>query len=368
MSNHNKYMKCILFLCTYLTITNAWSVVEFGSGSTHETINSASELQYLKYVRYMTVPENRQAGLTWHSGDDVSGKTEAEVHAIVLQITALESPLQRIIFNRMYAGNAGEIYIFANTDVAKANVKMRLLIIDKLKQMNDTKFYYYGHPKKSDAPEWVPGDRPEDGAYFQQVNETAYQAAVDLTSGVYHTTGECFGAIVACIWWGASQALGEEKFNLRHPGVTALNMLHTNTWHTHMTNAVDVSPAARIPGDWLYLENWNYGTVKHDDNFKKKKWIDFNSNAYLWSGENCIVIGEDVNGNILYNGLGGFNNAITEADLRESLRVNYNDDLSTVIANEGVIDGGLVVVNIQPGADAVSKIRFLDSSHMRPSP
>lgn len=309
---------------------------------------------YLTYVRHMTVPFTSQNGAVWDAGNNVQGKTAAEIQVIVTAIKALETDTrQKEIHTRMVA-TPNEWFTFTDIAHAKATVTQRLETVNMMDIFNSPNSRYgYGRvhdgvPYSTTAALWEKG--PRTAFFFRQKGGTAYNAITQLCDGSSVTKGECLGAIMACVWWGASQGMEAVKFNQLYPGTRALNMdfrMSTSSGR-NVQAAVDSGEAHHVPGDWMYLSNHNYTKVIKVREFYKKGWLlPRTKKTYYWSGENALYFGSGI-----YEGLGVEKK--TTAAMRETLRQNYNNDLADVIANGGKVNGVLVAA-LQP-RDAATKI------------
>ena len=304
---------------------------------------------YLQYVRHITVPFASQGGATWNAGNDVTGKTAAEVQAIVEAIKAMETdPRQKEIYTRMKA-TPTEVFAFRDVPHAKATVLQRLETIAMMTKFNvDLRYAYWNedHPVSTTAGNWEPG--PLVNYFFRQKSGSAFASIAQITAPPpAKTYGECWGAITACVWWGASQAMLEPGFNGLYPGAMALNM--ENTGASYSRNLVRATDSAiHVPGDWVYFKNDNYRLVVGTAEFKKRGWLfgDPKKQIYYWSGENALYLGQGK-----YGGLGSNAWDVTEAQMRHELMNFYNDDLATVIsklAPQGGFYKGLTIKAITP--------------------
>lgn len=304
-----------------------------------------SNEHYLEYVRHMTVPDGSNFGSVWDAGNDISGKTPAEVQVIVDAIKALETDsIRKEIYERM-TGAPNEWHTFTNTTHARNVVTQRLQTIACMRRFNTNKEYWYASPAKgvpygTTSPFWELG-KGRYPFFFKQKQGTASDAIVSIASGSGGSTtkGECLGAIYACIWYGAYQGMGANAFNALYPGNQALDMNHnkSNTYYRNQSVAVDQGIAHQVPGDKLYLKNHNYSDVLNVDKFWKKGnnggpgWLDQGKN-YVWQGENAVYLGGGK-----YSGLGLDN--LTYGEMREQLRLAYNRDFAVVVANNGQVNG-----------------------------
>jgi len=316
-----------------------------------------TDVNYLTYVRHLTVPFASQSGATWDAGNNTQGKTAAQIQVIVTAIKALETDArQKEIHTRMSA-TPTEWFDFTDVSHAKDNVKQRLETVSMMDIFNSPNSRYgYGQvhagvPYSTTAALWEKGPRVT--FFFRQKTDTAYNAITQLCDGSSVTKGECYGAIVACVWWGASRGMGQAPFNQLYSGTKALNMDYRWSGNTstrkNVILAVDAGEAHHVPGDWMYLSNHNYIQVIRVKEFYKKKWLlPRTKQTYYWSGENALYFGSGI-----YEGLGVENK--TTAAMRESLRNAYNNDFADVISNKGKING-VLVKEIMFGNDADTKI------------
>lgn len=319
-----------------------------------EVVNT--DEHYLTYVRHMTVPFTSQNGAVWDTGNNVQGKTAAEIQVIVTAIKALETDTrQKEIHARMVA-TPNEWFVFSDIAHAKATVTQRLETVSMMDIFNSPNSRYkYGRvhdgvPYSTTAALWEKGSGTV--FFFRQKGGTAYNAITQLCDGSSVTEGECLGAITACVWWGSSQVMEAEKFNQLYPGTQALNMdfRMSNSHSRNLQSALDSGESHHVPGDRMYLVNHNYNQVIDPRNreFYKKGWLlPEKKKTYYWSGENALYFGSGI-----YEGLGVEKN--TTEEMRETLRQHYNNDLAEVIVNGGKVNGFLVTA-LQP-RDAATKI------------
>lgn len=333
---------------------SSFAAIRFGTSTV--AVNN-SNADYLRYVRYITVPVSDQNGTDWDAGNDTAGKTVEEIQIIVDKIKALETDARlQEIYTSMNAST--EVFSFSDIAHAQATVLQRQKTIGMMEQFNLTQNYYYTttiEPVSTSASQWQKGVTTP--FYFHQTGGTAYQAIDEICAPATKTYGECLGAIITCVWWGASNALGETKFNQLYPGANALNMdsRQSSSPFSNLSQSMDDSKV--VPGDWGYWKNYNYNEAVSQRMFYKKSWLeeDQTKKIYYWSGENALYFGSG-----LYEGLGvtGSN----EDEMREALRTGYNDDLALVIAGlvpEGGIYNGLEIKTIDAGLDAERKLKFV---------
>ena len=325
-----------------------------------EQVNT-SDQHYLLYVRHMTVPVASQMGEVWTLGNDITGKTPEQLAQIVSDIKALENPIQKQIFERMR--QSSEQFAFNSTSHARNVVLQRMETMRMMTKL-DTGVYGYardhdGVVSTSASDYWMTGK--DFDFYFRQHSGTAYQAINALCADGAETYGECLGAMYACIWWGASQAVGENTFNSTYPGAMALNMGKTAAGDTHGTAPVRpymwvaTDQTTIIPGDRVYFKNYNYGVFvnrhhKDDEgnwhadpridafwwpgwdievtpegrrikkNPTKPALLGRDDEIYLLQGENAFYMGEE-DGSEIYHGLGL---AETKDDMKTALQDSYN--------------------------------------------
>lgn len=314
------------------TVQGNWLTVEYENSD-----------QYLRFARHLTVPTDRQSGAVWEAGNNVAGKTAAEIDEIIQAIKELEDPIQREMFLKME--QPGEFYDFHNLTHAKEVINQRLLTMAVMHQFNFDGPYQYNspeHPASTTASNWTTGRRRL--FMFRQTGGTAYDAIAAMCDNdppvgePSVTYGECWGAAVACIWRGAAQAIQSAKFNRLFPGATALNM----DWHSRFGNGsyakaapIAVATTKKVPGDWVYWVNWNYGVITGygsedlGNEFVAKGWLDGDS-YYMWNGENAFYLGKYISDNAEhYEGLGVDDQP--DMDLRKQMQKSYNEDLHQLI-------------------------------------
>ena len=335
----------------------------------------STNIHYLSYVRHLSVPIGDQNGPVWDSGNNIQGKTVAEIQQIVDAIKQLETSLrQKEIPARMMAAPT-EVFNFTDLNHAKNTVTQRLETIKMMEVFNTPgSRYWYASPHQNPpiphsttAAHWEKS--PKYPVLFRQKSGTPYEAISQLCDPNSLTKGECYGAITACVWWGASRGMGEPAFNLDYtilyngPNFLDMDFKNGNSSGTYNTKpAVGKDKQYHVPGDWLYMKNHDYDKVIGYEEFLKKKWIDPSSKSYVWSGENALFYGTK-NGEEKYEGLGLTD--LSETDFRNELRKNYNLDLKEVILNKGamkakVLDETFVfpVTEIEEGAEAEFKIKW----------
>ena len=350
-------MRLLLILCALLANMDCcFAKVRIGVAPSIVDVDDSNQ-HYLLYVRYMTVPFASQRGAIWTAGNDTTGKTIAQIQAIVNAIKNLETDaLQKEIYTKMKACTT-EIFAFRNVAQAKSVVLQRLETIRMMKAFNqDSRYTYHSaaNPASTTAAAWDKGSRVK--FYFRQKTGTATAAITEICSPSTKTYGECLGGIMACVWWGASQGMGQNAFDALYV-TSALNMDYKNppgngSWRKNTTDAAETS--VLVPGDWFYFNNYNYNLVIHTQDFYKKGWLNGES-IYFWSGENTLYVGGDLN-----EGLGVVGK--TENQLREELQLNYNTALATVIKEVGKLGGtykGMEIVEIT-ALKAPEKIKIIN--------
>lgn len=296
------------FLILFISLVwapSSQAVVRFGNPPVAVTNTNKD---YLQFGRYITVHPNAQTGATWEAGNDITDKTPAEVQDIVNAIKALENPLLRQMFDDMQAvkGQSSE-FDFVDVEEAKRKVNQRINVVYMMGEFNQVKTYWYG-PAGTTAPKWQKGIKYEQ-LYRQRLSsDPAYEAINELCSQPYHTGGECWGAAVACVWWGSAQvgAMGPARFNALYP--TGLNMdFHvSNTWERNLRDSVDTS--RMVYGDWVYWKNHNYKEILDNrayfDNNKPKSYLSDTGN-YPYQGENAFYMGRNPAGEDMFGGVRG---------------------------------------------------------------
>ena len=88
--------KILIPLCFILGVTTyvepCWARLRFGSAAEWTVVNDDNENQfYLEYVRFITVPHSLQGGTIFKAGDNVEGKSDGEIAAIIANIKDLEN-------------------------------------------------------------------------------------------------------------------------------------------------------------------------------------------------------------------------------------------------------------------------------------
>jgi len=306
-------------------LANMPADIRIGEGEPFVVVDDDSDEHYLLYIRFFTVPDEERASdqELWDSASDLNGMSDEEIAELAAEIRALEtSALRREIYAKMQ--EARQWFTFVDIEHAQQMVIMRLAIIAKMRQLNtDHDIFFYGNPKDTDSPFWEPGP-PGRALYFRQVDGTPYEAIVSIMDGSSSTDGECYGALWCCVWWGAAQALGEERFNELHPD--PLDLGRTQTFSMHLMGVSERSASVFVPGDVLYIRNYNYAEAA--DNHRALVL-----NGALWRGENLIYIGDDEFAGLADNGFG------TLPEWRETLRQKYNRDLADVISQVAEIEG-----------------------------
>jgi hypothetical protein len=345
---------CFFFLLAILMPCAADATVTVGG-----VLVDASDGAYLNFVRYMTVPFIAQTGAVWNAGNDVSKKTPAQVHSIVIAIQALETdPIQKEIFTKMNATQL-EAFNFRDIPHAQSVVTQRLETISMMQKFNQDGRYDYNseaHPASTTASDWQTGLKTR--FYFRQKSGSAYDAIAQLCDPLSKTYGECLGAIMACTWWGASQGMSQSAFNSLYPGNTALNMDFRVSASPNRNLLAAADTSTLVPGDLVYFQDYNYNAVLKIQEFYKKGWLKATS-IYYWSGENALYFG-----NNNYRGLGVPSQSASQ--MRDDIARAYNDDLQTVItklAPAGGIyhsaAGDLEIKAITPAAEPI-KIQIVN--------
>lgn len=319
-----------LFLC--VGVSYAFPRIKIGG-----VYVADSNIYYLQYVRHMSVPIAVQSGSTWEAGSNVSGKTDAEIQGVVNSIKALETDIQlREIYDRLMA-TPNEVFEFTNVIHAKAVVRQRLETIKMMRDFNADYRYTYldnsAHPASTTAARWRPGSGTK--FLFRQIAGAPYDAITELCDDSSKTYGECMGAIIACIWWGAAQAMGQASFNNLYPDRLDMDFSQGKNKSPFRNTAPAIDFSVHVPGDWVYFKNYNYAQVISNEGefalFYKKGWLK-EAEIYYLAGENSLYFGDGK-----YEGLGISNKTVEE--MREVLMKHYNSDLAVVITEVGKMGG-----------------------------
>ncbi len=272
----------------------------------HQVLNNRAD--YIAYIKYLTVPEEKQSGEVF-TGNNVAA------------IRKLEDPLQRQIFNSMYHAPSRQ-FNFPNRDAAEKNVELRVDIVHFMnmvsRQTNDQvntlglHFGYWGtdpvtheyHAPTANPAYWSvipadPGD-PNSSRAFRSKGNDAYAAIMSIPDADYY--GECYGTIQIAILYSAAAVLDHDAFNALFPNGLVFGTL--NNWNqlsvarllpqnqqNYEANGDKIGRANMVPGDWVYMKN--------KDDYDQKT----NHTGY-WSGENAIYMGRYdriLNGQPVYN-------------------------------------------------------------------
>lgn len=304
----NKFFLVVLLVTQMVLSASRCSATIWVDGV---TVDEANPAHYMAYIRYFTVPKSLQTGPVWNGTNETA-------------IKALEGGVQVQIYTQMR--DSSDVFAFTDTDHATGRVLQRMEIIHKMREFNTTPgLYGYGDPinptpdnpiPHTTASHWQLGKNTS--FYFGQKSGTdggtPYQAITQLCNPPSETYGECFGAMVACLWWGSSQGMGASAFNALYDAPLNMDSDSNDTWQRNFVTAIDI--AHTIPGDWGYWKNHNWTEVmragfgeadSRRDFFKTqavirseqkyaatnpaiKRWIDPNT-TYYWQGENAIYIG-----------------------------------------------------------------------------
>lgn len=266
-------------------------------------INGVQQIEtptnYRNTIKFLTVPPSCHTKAAFLSTN-------------VATIKALEDPVRREIYDAM-RGSAIETFTFATRAIAEQHWQMRISTIEAMNRMTNQgpanrriDFDYFDNtdpmnliPVQEPGTMWRFGANARTPFYFRAKPGVVSSAALaQLESGT--SRGECLGAIRACFWIGARDALGNAAFNTMHPA-GSLNLGVSD----HRRNAID--PSVIIPGDYLYMTNIaDYGILTNGKGF--------------WNGENCVYMGKVMNV-AKYSGLGL--PLLTAAQLRGKLKAAY---------------------------------------------
>lgn len=251
-------------------------------------------------------------------------------------LRSYDDPLRKSIILTMQ--NTNEPFMFMGQLDLRCNVILRDKAIDTLKDMNSKVWYNYGKGNyRTENPNWGPvHDRsipPINLPLFGQLyNHLASADIKSLCTDMKTTYGECYGALIACVWWGSDQAF-EPYFDMNNaPGSLNMGVFMQNGGLGWKYAATDMT--TYVPGDWLYMQNYDYEEVlahfgvPGGGGAGRPALVD--KAKCLCSGENCLCLKND-NG-LRIGGLGGDHYADVSVDtMREGLRRGYNSDLKAVI-------------------------------------
>lgn len=343
---------CILSVLLLFAAKSALAEIKIGAVTVGNT-----DGDYLSYARFLTVPHADQNGSVWESGNDVSGKSPAEITDIANAIKVLESkPVIREIYDKMQTAN-NEVFAFHDLDHAQLVVSQRLRIIAQMKSFNLYQNFWYvdgSHSAGMIVPEgtvalWRRG-RSKTGSLLRQYGGTALEAIRQLCVPVrgVKAYGDCEGAVYACVWYGTAEVL-LSSFNTYYPGASALDMDPLVSRAAYKNRGTPGDPLTLVPGDTLYFKNDNYGELGYPENEKaavylgkkgKKLW----AGIQYWGGENVIYLGKNSEGEETFEGLGGSDvQGVTAEQMRNKLKQQYNEDLALLITEAAKTNGILTV-------------------------
>jgi hypothetical protein len=115
----------------------------------------------------------------------------------------------------------------------------------------------------------------------------------------------------------AARTIGQARFDILHPrySIKLGDWRNSDAVMKHLYSATDKRTI--IPGDYVYMKNFNYGNLVNDVANKEKT----KGKEYYWSGENALYYGIDNYMVVHFGGL-GLNN-LTEDEMREELKAAY---------------------------------------------
>ena len=340
-----------------------------------------SDEHYLKYARYIIVPSswegqiNNQQGGHWDQATQMENALKAgnppSVEAIHDLVTWFKTQYASTGWNHIFSSMKGssEVFAFDSPYHARDTAIQRVETLRMMDHFNfDHRYRYWDLdlPPTPSAANWEVGDPPR-RSLFRQTSGLAYDAIQQITAplktyagadnwkvltGVEAredpTRGECLGAAKACIWWGASRAMGQTRFNQLYPAPNGLNMGEKSK---NLSLVQDKNTL--VPGDFVYFQNDNYGEIVAKKEFKDKNIWNGQSllngdSIYSWAGENAFYVGKNSNGERMFEGLGL---DLTEKAMRAYLAERYNTQLHKVITEAAKHGGkllGLKVTEIAP--------------------
>jgi hypothetical protein len=341
-----------------------------------------SNEHYLKYARYVIVPSNWEEeydptqGDQWKLADSFVAAIEADTPPDEEEIAQLVNSFKLSYPNQngrneIYSAmkNSTEVFSFESPQHARAVAIQRFETVRMMVRFNDDGRYKYfnaDNPPGTSAPNWEPGSsgrrslfRQRRGSAFESITQITAPLKTHSTAEAWKTRanveplqnptfGECMGAAIACIWWGASRGMGENAFNGLYPGPKALNMDDKDDNTTpSQRNTTLTDDKTLVPGDWVYFQNHNYSEVKSKGDlfdslnpaYGKALLV---KKIYYMAGENALYVGKDSEGKRKFDGL-GFSD-MTELQVREKLAWSYNEDFKGVI-DEAAKHGGVLPVH-----------------------
>lgn len=303
----------------------------------------------------MTVPVERSENGIWKSADNYNGKSPAEIIAICNALSEPEyfvsadnsrDPTRKEIYVSM-RDMVGEVFRFASLEQAEAAVSQRVKIISMLQSMSKAGlagrgFYWYPAAREKNntqSPYWVPGRHSTRGFLFSEVPFPAggprdpFGAVHDICSDNRRTAGDCWGGLMACVWWGSSEIMKRGAFNALYQDIP-LNMdpdsppeyYGNGTWSRNL--AAPVVADKIVPGDWCYFLNHNYGQIIRN---KELNVLLPNTRNYYWQGENALYMGSG-----LFDGLGAADedhpsSTLTLLVMRRQVAIAYDKHMNPVI-------------------------------------
>jgi hypothetical protein len=274
---------------------------------------------YLRYIRFLTVPPDRQTDPAFTAGTDVAA------------IKKLEDPLRRQIYEGMNNNVRGQ-FIFGTLKAAQENFDIRLSTIAFMRKIQKgppgLNFGYYtaDEPPGTDDPNWETTKDPQGaGGYVfdTRSNTDAYTAIHSLVQ--HRFRGDCLAAVEICIFQAVAGVLREDRFKALHPdglhkiGLPVQFADGVSIYKDTVTVGDNIGQDAMVPGDWVYMQN-------------KPDYHDWWPNGY-WTGENGLYMGKYTLGGaavpqydsaapLRFSGMGLYD--VTEAQLRARLKAAYN--------------------------------------------
>ena len=328
--------KISLFLVCLILIPVHSAFAEIVWGPNEVTVGD-SDMDYLKYLRYMTVPFNKQKenGPIWQAGSDaVLGlKTPAEIPQIVQSTKEMATdPVQREIVEKMKSSR--DRFIMRDEAHAAGRVLQRLKALEMMHNFNeDARYTYYDSdsPVGTTATRWtsIPRQADSRGMFFFQKSGTAYDAIMELCSPQTKSYGECKGAIAACIWWGTASAMettqsglgftgtgapkGKNAFNAKYPGGSPQMRLDMHPFSKSLNRCLVFGSkepieslqdfSKLVPGDSGGWVTANYGAIvghnmtengqELNPFWKDKDKLLDPAGRYLGQGENVFYTGRN---------------------------------------------------------------------------
>jgi hypothetical protein len=265
----------------------------------HHVLNNKTD--YLTYIKYLTVPEEKQTGDVFNSSN-------------VAAIKKLEDPLRRQIFTSMYYA-PHRTFNFPDLDAAEQNVELRVETVNFMNMVSrqanpavntlglDFNYFSDSEPPTANPAYWTrvpaPAGSPNPSREFRYTGHDSYSAIMSIPDAPYR--GECFGTLQIAILYSAAKVLGQAEFNAIFPNGLIFGTVENSTPLSIYQllpsgqmyfegGPINLGRANMVPGDFVYMKN--------NDNYQSA------SPTGYWAGENAIYMGRYnsiLNGRPVYN-------------------------------------------------------------------